>query len=158
MKPNAEGTSKGILPCSKVHNQEELEQTIQTLKTTFPGQDLIIERFLPGWECTVGIVGTGSSSRVVGVIGFDEAKKDPNRQVDFADWTAKQEIFATSSAVKPDMNEPDIQNICNLALDAWRALGCRDGGRVDVRLDENSKPYILEVSETSETLARTHSS
>ena len=38
------------------------------------------------------------------------------------------------------------KEICKLALDAYKAVGCRGWGRVDIMFDENEKPYLLEVN------------
>ena len=39
-----------------------------------------------------------------------------------------------------------VQKAEDIALDAWRILGCRDAGRVDIRCDEAEQPYFLEVN------------
>ena len=42
--------------------------------------------------------------------------------------------------------EPLIQKTEDIALNAWQVLGCRDGGRVDIRCDEAGQPYFLEIN------------
>jgi D-alanine-D-alanine ligase len=43
--------------------------------------------------------------------------------------------------------EKEITDKCyELAVNCWKVLGCRDGGRVDIRLDENGKPGFIEVN------------
>jgi D-alanine-D-alanine ligase len=41
---------------------------------------------------------------------------------------------------------PEARAVEKVALGAWRALGCRDAGRVDVRLDANGRPHFIEVN------------
>jgi len=65
-KPAIEGSSKGITTTSKIHNAEELESSIETICTNYPGQDVLIESFLSGREITVAIVGTGDKARALG--------------------------------------------------------------------------------------------
>ncbi len=43
-------------------------------------------------------------------------------------------------------NDNTVQEVENLALKIWRVLGCRDGGRVDLRCDEYVKPFFLEAN------------
>jgi len=38
------------------------------------------------------------------------------------------------------------EKCCQVAIDAWRALGCRDGGRIDIRCDESGIPNFIEVN------------
>jgi D-alanine-D-alanine ligase len=42
--------------------------------------------------------------------------------------------------------DDEVQRAENIALAAWRALDCRDGGRVDLRSDENGQPQFMEVN------------
>ena len=66
VKPAADGMSKGIHPHSKVTSLSELEAGVSLVYERYPDQCILIEPFLAGREFTVGIVGTGSSARVVG--------------------------------------------------------------------------------------------
>ncbi|KAI4284737.1 MAG: hypothetical protein L6R38_001193 [Xanthoria sp. 2 TBL-2021] len=142
-KPVAEGTSKGIYPCSKVERQSELEQTVSLLSMRYPGQDILIESYLAGREFTVGIVGTGSRARVIGVLEFRFHGRYEN---DGAAQLTKETDFITSDLKNtyegvdgvsieefmPNMEgDSQVQEACERALQAYTALGCRDFGRVD---------------------------
>jgi D-alanine-D-alanine ligase-like ATP-grasp enzyme len=67
LKPVTEGSSKGIDHPNRANNAGELEIAVQNLKIRCPGQDILIETFLPGREYTISILGTGCESRVIGV-------------------------------------------------------------------------------------------
>ena len=67
MKPVAEGTSKGVSQRSLVRRREELEPVCRELLKSF-SQPVLVETYLPGREFTVGIVGTGRSAEVLGVM------------------------------------------------------------------------------------------
>ncbi|KAL4919139.1 hypothetical protein BDW62DRAFT_200022 [Aspergillus aurantiobrunneus] len=62
LKPVTEGSSKGIANFNKVIDPAELEMAVQKLHAKCPGQDSLIESFLPGREYTVSILGTGVAS------------------------------------------------------------------------------------------------
>ena len=140
VKPNAEGTGKGIDATSKVSNRKELETTCHSLLPKYkPG--LIVETFLPGREFTVAIAGTGEKAHSLGVM-----------EVMF---TSKAEAHGYSYLNKEDYKvrvdyriiKDDLAEKCaSVALAAWRSLTCRDAGRVDLRLDENGIPGFIEVN------------
>jgi len=44
------------------------------------------------------------------------------------------------------VDDDEAQRAKRIALDAWRALGCRDGGRVDVRTDRRGQPSFIEAN------------
>ncbi|KAF7169988.1 hypothetical protein CNMCM5623_002504 [Aspergillus felis] len=71
IKPNCEGSSKGIYSFSKAHNLGELEDGVQRLQTKYPDQSVIIESFLGGEEYTVSIIGSGKSAGVLGTVHLD---------------------------------------------------------------------------------------
>lgn len=67
-KPVAEHTSKGVILSSKIKRPENLEKTISQLGALYHGQDILLETFLSGRVITVGILGTGEDSRVIGAV------------------------------------------------------------------------------------------
>jgi len=67
IKPNAEGSGRGINFNSKVRNLNELRTTCQDLWKSGI-HSLLIETYLPGREFTVGILGTGQKSFTVGLM------------------------------------------------------------------------------------------
>lgn len=139
-KPVAEGTSKGITEKSLVRTPEELRETCAWLLERFR-QPVLVETFLPGREFTVGILGSGDEARAIGVIevlaregGDVSAYTYDNKQ----DWEARVEYVLRDDA--------DARAAGELAVCAWRALGCLDGGRIDVRLDAAGRPTFIEVN------------
>jgi len=140
VKPLGEGTGKGIDSKSKVNNPAELELTCLELLPRFE-QGLIIETYLPGREFTVGIVGTGEKARSVGVM---EVTLNPNAEANAYSYVNKEECdeLVVYSMVADEL----AQRCAEVSLKAWRALNCRDGGRVDLRLDEYGNPGFMEVN------------
>lgn len=139
-KPVAEGTSKGVTGTSLVAAPQDLRPVCAELLDRFR-QPVLVEEYLPGREFTVGILGTGADARIVGVM---EVHMDGGGE-SFAytfDNKADYERRVRYALAADD----DAGAAAELALDAWRALGCRDGGRVDVRLDAVDRPAFIEVN------------
>lgn len=140
VKPVAEGTGKGVTPASKVRDAGELAAACRDLLARFR-QPVLVERFLPGREVTVGILGTGEGATALGVMEIllrREAESDVYSYLnkehceELVDYEHLTGAFAEEAAA--------------CALAAWRALGCRDGGRVDLRADEDGRLHFLEVN------------
>jgi len=140
VKPLGEGTGKGIDSKSKVNTPEELEKTCLELLPRFQ-QGLIIETYLPGREFTVGIVGTGEKARSVGVM---EVILNPEAEADAYTYVNKEEC--EERVVYRIVTDELARRCAQVSLDAWRALNCRDGGRVDLRLDADGNPGFMEVN------------
>ena len=142
LKPVAEGSSKGVTGRSLVKERQELVNTYQLLRELFQ-QSVLVETFLPGREVTVGIIGNGSNSRVVGVM-----------EVIF---TGEAEAFAYTTLNKDEYlervsyrllidSEPLAAQARQLALDVYHTLGCRDAARVDLRCDASDVLQFMEVN------------
>ena len=157
-KPVAEGSSKGIKPYCKITQPSDLESTISSLSMQYPGQDVLIESYLAGREFTVGIVGTGSRARVIGILEFriswnwpKDGTTHSSNEIDFFTTDLKKsEVGVYVEELTPDTeNDLEVQAVCKRALETWSALGCRDVGRIDVRSDRRGSgaiPHIIEVS------------
>jgi D-alanine-D-alanine ligase len=140
IKPLGEGTGKGIDSKSKVNNPAELEKVCQELLPRFE-QGLIIETYLPGREFTVGIVGTGEKARSVGVM---EVILNTEAEANAYSYVNKEEC--EERVVYRILNNELAERCAQVSLKAWRALNCRDGGRVDLRLDSSGNPGFIEVN------------
>lgn len=139
-KPIAEGTGKGINANSKIKDKDGLKQVCEKLLKEFK-QPVLIETFLSGDEFTVGIVGTGKDAKIVAVMEIILGEK------------AEAEIYSYSNKdnyedrVSYRLASPENAKKCEeVALAAWRTLGCRDGGRVDVRMDSDGVANFIEVN------------
>lgn len=139
-KPVAEGTGKGITSASKANTPSELRRLCRMLLTTFQ-QPVLVEAYLPGREFTVGIVGTGKEAESLGVI---EVMLLPSAQKDAYSYENKENCELCVKYVLVD--DPEARRAEEIALAAWRGLGCRDAGRVDLRSDGNGNPQFIEVN------------
>ncbi len=139
-KPVAEGTGKGIDGTSRIESPQALAAICKKLLETH-GQPVIVETFLPGREFTVGIVGTGSDASSVGVAEIylrEQAEKDA--------YSYKNKEFCEELVEYRPVDSNTAGRAEEIALAAWRSLGCRDGGRVDVRADAGGTINFLEVN------------
>jgi D-alanine-D-alanine ligase len=139
-KPVAEGTGKGIGRSSKIRSREQLQAVCQKLLVTFE-QPVLVERFLPGREFTVGVIGTGREAEAVATM---EVRLRPRAEGEAYSYVNKKRFEEFVEYIPLDHNE--AREAERLAVAAWRGLGCRDGGRVDLREDENGRVQFLEVN------------
>ncbi len=139
-KPVAEGTGKGVTPASKVTSQTGLRKICRQLLQRFR-QPVLVETFLPGREFTVGITGTGAQARAVAVM---EVVLTDNAEAEVYSYVNKEECDDRVTYHLAD--DAEARRAAEVALAAWRALGCRDGGRIDIRSDAAGRPHFLEVN------------
>jgi D-alanine-D-alanine ligase len=140
VKPAAEGSSKGVTERSRVSDRGELRDACAELIRLFR-QPVLVERYLPGREMTVGIVGNGDDARVVGVM--EVVFKDGTDQ----DYTALNKAeYVQRTEYRLLDGEPTARRAREVALGAYRALSCRDAARVDLRCDGDGEPCFLEVN------------
>lgn len=139
-KPVAEGTGKGVTAASKIADRTELVRVCRELLAAF-SQPVLIETFLPGREFTVGIIGTGAEAFAPGVMEVhltEKAEKEVYSYANKEEWHGRIEYALATDAMAREAEKT--------ALAAWRGLGCRDGGRIDLRADANGAPSFIEVN------------
>ena len=140
VKPNSEGTGKGISALSKVATPEELTGICQDLLSKYPS-GLLVEEYLPGREFTVGVLGSGPEGYPAGIMEILYLKADTNN---IYSYHSKSNYH---DRIEYKVPEKEIADKCiDLALRTWRVLGCRDGGRIDIRVDRNGIPNFIEVN------------
>ena len=130
VKPSHEGSSVGM---SRVNQADELKAAVDIAFKY--DNTVMIESFLAGPEFTVAIVGED----VLPAIYIKPA-------TNFYDYDAKYLSDKTQYFCPSGLSDAKEQEIRKLALDAYKAVGCRGWGRVDIMFDENEKPYLLEVN------------
>ncbi len=137
VKPVAEGTSKGISYLSRVETEEDLQERCNYILDTFH-QPALVEEFLSGREFTVGIIGTGDDARVLGVMEITMTESADQHAYTYDNKQQYEDRMRYTLVDEPE--------VARLALKAWRAIHCRDAGRVDVRMNAEGEPCFLEVN------------
>lgn len=141
VKPVAEGTGKGITTDSLVATSDRLADICTQIYHEY-GQAALVEEYLPGREFTVGIIGTGNNARVIGTMEIAMRDKDtePVYSYDIKEEYALHCVYST-----PPMDTVRAA-VEECAYRAYRALECRDVGRVDIRLDAQGTPHFMEIN------------
>jgi D-alanine-D-alanine ligase len=140
VKPVGGGTSVGISPASKICTRGDLASACRTLLRKYR-QPVLVESFLEGREFTVGVVGTASKARTLGVLEVvlrEQAEPDMYSYVNKSDYQARVSYQLAEGAMAASAEA--------MALQVWSGLGCRDAGRVDVRCDHEGNLHFLEVN------------
>ena len=139
-KPVAEGTSKGVSSASKISTKTELVEICGRLLAEF-NQPVLVEEYLPGREFTVGILGTGEKARAIGVMEV------------LVTGSSEQGIYSFHGKKTFEQNveyrlagDAVAERAAAIAVRVWRGLGCRDGGRVDLKIDAGGVPSFMEVN------------
>ena len=143
IKPVAEGTGKGITPDSIIRRMGDLGPACVKMLAE-NNQPVLIERYLSGREFTVGITGTGPEAEIVGTMEVHLLPEAEQGVYSYANKENCEEVVRY--IIRKSHEETVVKRSEEVAINAWRALGCRDGGRVDIRCDENENPYFLEVN------------
>jgi D-alanine-D-alanine ligase len=150
VKPVASDASEGIDSHSIVKKAgAALNELIAHIHSHF-GQPALVEQFVGKRELNVSIVQIGDEVRVLPLaeIDFSAFTKDKPRIIGYrAKWLEDSfEFHNTPRLIPAPVSRKIAQRVRQCALDAWHALGCQDYVRVDLRLDERGRPFIIEVN------------
>jgi D-alanine-D-alanine ligase len=149
VKPLHEGSSKGIFNDSVVDDKDALHDLVERVLVRYR-EPALVEEFLEGREFTVAILGNGDEARVLPIveIKFDDLPQGANPVYSYeAKWVWDRpqrplRIFQCPADINEDLKK-EIEEIC---LKAYKVLRCRDWCRIDVRLDREDIPHVLELN------------
>ncbi|MFN3413864.1 MAG: hypothetical protein ACK42L_07365 [Thermoanaerobaculum sp.] len=148
-KPAWEDASLGLEGNPVCFTPEDLEQRVAHLAQRFPGQEILLEHFLPGREFNVSLLAAGNTLEVLPVaeIAFVDFPPNVPPLVSYeAKW--EQGSFADTHTVRvfPPAEDPVVSAVRELALQAALACGVCGYARVDLRCNEKGTPCVLEVN------------
>jgi D-alanine-D-alanine ligase len=149
VKPLYEGSSKGIKNNSVVFNRRKLRSKISEIRRLY-AQPAIVEKFLPGREFTVGVLGNYPELEVLPIveINYNQLPAGANPIYSYEAkwiWDTREkplQIFNCPTELSPELR----YKIETLVKEACRILRIKDWARIDLRLDENGEPNILEIN------------
>jgi D-alanine-D-alanine ligase len=141
VKPNAEGSSKGISNLSLVSDQKELRRLVAKNMAVYK-QDMLVEEYIEGREFTVGIVGNGEDIRVFSPMEI--LFRDRNM---FYSYEVKKDYKTFVKYECPAKISGDIRaEIENTAKRVYEILDCKDFARIDFRLSPENRLYFIEIN------------
>ncbi len=148
VQPSQEHAGVGLDRTSVVHSKKALRLKVREIITQY-GQPALAQRFLGGREFNVGIIG-GNRLRVLPLAEVDYTAlptEIPPIMSYAAKWLDNSVEYKCTKVICPAEVEPELaERIRDVAMRAFRAVGGRGYGRVDMRLDEENSPYVLEVN------------
>ncbi len=149
VKPTREDASHGIDLASVVQTPAAVRARARRVIEHY-GQPALVEEFVDGREFNVGILGNDGELEVlplaeIDFTGFPRGK--PHVVTFRAKWVeSSRECKGTEVVAAHELSEAHAKAICETALAAYRAIGLRDYGRVDVRLADDGRPYVIDVN------------
>ena len=171
LKPACEDASLGLDGDAVCATREAALARAAELLRRFPGQPLVVERYLPGRELNVSLLAAPAAREPR--LGQSHDPRHPRHprhppivlpvaEIEFVDYPPgmprivgyeakwQPDSFAYTHTVRRFPSEaaaaPLLEEARRLALAAWRACGLSGYGRVDLRLDERGAPHVLEVN------------
>jgi len=143
VKPLREGSSMGISERSRVDDYEQLRDAVFAVHHGYR-QPALVEEFLSGREFTVGILGN------------DEPEFFPIMEINYAAAPEGHEVYSRQFKAEwfswnyyicpADISDIERRRLQETALAAYRSLHCRDFARVDIRLDRDGMPCVMEIN------------
>ncbi len=147
VKPVAEDCSMGITRDSVVRDEQSLRRQVRYVQQVYK-QPALVEMFLDGREFNVGVWGNGTAHVLpVSEIDFSAWDEKTLRVVNFdAKWNPDSSEYNSMPVLCPAPVDRKLEKrIRQVALAAYKAMGCRDYARVDMR-EKDGTPYVLEVN------------
>lgn len=149
VKPLHEGSSKGIFNASVVRTPEELHTQVASILDAY-SEPALVEKFLVGREFTVAMLGNGENVRALPIveIRFDSLPPGVNPIYSYeAKWVWDTienpiDVHECPAVLDSELNSK-IVKVCK---DAFDVLKCRDWCRIDIRLDEQGIPNVIELN------------
>jgi D-alanine-D-alanine ligase len=148
VKPSLEDASVGIDNGSVVDNLPALRKRVRFIFQNFD-QPALVDEYIEGRELNVAVIGNRRPIVLpISEIDFSGLPADLPKIVTYAaKWMEGTDEYKGTVGVCPAQIPPDIEKQAKeIALQAYRIMGCRDYARVDMRLDKNNNLYVIEVN------------
>ncbi len=146
VKPNAEGSAKGISAKSVVRDEAALREQVRQMLETYK-QEALVEEYIEGLELTVGILG----DQPLPILEVDFSGCGDSGEY-FYSWRMKEFQGNQQMHLDPKffcparLSDQATRAVQAVAVKAANALGARDISRVDIRLSSDGIPYVLEIN------------
>jgi len=158
VKPSREGTGMGINERSVVRNEASLREQVRWIIDSYH-QPALVESYLPGREFTVGLVGNALGLGEQPPSDFYDARGYhvfPVLEIDVRHLGGEDQVYTSHiKSVDPlapnylcpaPIDETLAKQLQTLAVQAFEAIGCLDVARVDLKLDAQGQPVLLEIN------------
>jgi len=144
VKPNAEGSSKGISDAAVVTNRKELKELVQKNISLYK-QDMLVEEYISGREFTVGILGNGNDIHVFPPMELIYINQ--HNQYNIYSYSVKQNYKKFIRYKCPaDISKDTETEIKNTSKKIYEVLSCRDFARIDFLLSPEGELYFIELN------------
>jgi len=149
VKPNCEGSAKGISKANVVDNKDDLLKMVRDTIGSYR-QEALVEEFIEGKELTVGILENGKTA-ILPILEIDFSSCKHSGEF-FYSWRMKEYQGNRDLGLVPTFHcparlEEDVaRRVKDVALRTHRAVGCFDISRTDIRLDKFGTPFVLEIN------------
>jgi D-alanine-D-alanine ligase len=130
IKPATEGSSVGV---SIVKDKKDFEEAVE--RAFSYGPRIIIEKYIEGKEIHIGVL----NGKVLGGV-------EVRPSLEFYSYEAKYTAGLTEYILPPGIDSQVYEKVKLTALSAHNALGCKGATRIDLRVDRQGNPYVLEVN------------
>jgi len=146
IKPIREDGSIGITLDSIVRSDAELEQKVEKVHRMY-SQAALVEEYIEGRDITASVIGNGEEAVVLPLSEITYPEQSGPKLLTFdAKWSPETLEFQGAKARCPSILAYKVEAmIKDIALRAYRVMGCRDYARVDFRL-QGKVPFVLEVN------------
>lgn len=144
VKPNAEGSSKGISDVAVVSGRRELQELVSKDISLYK-QDMLVEEYISGREFTVGIFGNGNDIHVF-----------PPMEICYINQVNQYNIYSFNVKrnykqyiryeCPADISREAETEMINTAKKIYEVLSCKDFARIDFRLSPDEKLYFIEIN------------
>ncbi|MDI6758421.1 MAG: ATP-grasp domain-containing protein [Candidatus Omnitrophota bacterium] len=149
VKPNYEGSAKGINKTSVVINKEALYNKVKETISLYK-QEALVEEFIEGKELTVGILENGKTI-ILPVLEIDFLSCLKSGEY-FYSWRMKEHQGNIDLGLTPTfycpgrLDKETERQVKETALRTHHAVGCFGVSRTDIRLSRDNIPYVLEIN------------
>jgi len=142
VKPRFEGSSKGLSDDSRVEDFDSLKKQAEYVIATYK-QPALVEEFITGQEFTVGVIGNEKPEALPVVqIKIDGKLKLNDKFYTFSRITSDRLEYICPAKIGQELKN----KLLELAVRVYKAVECRDFGRIDFRVDNEGNPYVLEIN------------
>ncbi len=143
VKPNAEGSSKGISDVAIVSGKEELRSLVSENLSMYH-QDMLVEEYIHGREFTVGAIGNGDEVHVFPPMEIIYQKQ---RKYNIYSYQVKQNYQQLIRYESPaSLTREQEKEMVDTAGKIYKILECKDFARMDFRLSEDGRLYFIEIN------------